>query len=56
MKYPELNMQNTKQYNTFFKTAIGLGKWKSSIVNHLFWTDVSKPNYDSGTGMNCSSQ
>ena len=29
-----------------FKTAIGLGKWKKSIVNHLFGSVVSTPNND----------
>ena len=46
MKYPALNMQNTKKYKELFKTAISLGKWKKSIVNHLFWSAVSTPNND----------
>ena len=47
MKYTALNMQNKNdiQKNSF-KTAISLGKWKNSRVNHLYWSAVSTPNND----------
>ena len=39
----EYAKKNTKN---IFKTAINSGRWKKSIVNHLYTSEVSTPNTD----------